>query len=483
MAATTTEADDILTAITVPSASRRARFVNWGLSYECQPLAIFEPENEWQCELVLEFARREGRVLRAVGVGHSPSDLACTGDFMLKMTKMNRLLEANQEKLYVVVEAGITLTDLHTKLTRHGLAMRNLGSISDQTLGGIVATASHGSGIAYQVLSADVLALTLLLADGSRVTCSRTERTDLFLASLCGLGATGVILTVHLAVEHAFRLKDVQCARTFEDFVAHLDELVRSAQHARFWWIAATHTVKCSAVNRTREPKRPPIPWFWSSLLAFHVVQFFLFVGRYVLYVNTLTGRFVAWLSSCEVTLVDDSPTIFNVECRYPQHTTEWAIPFSNAPACLRALRDWMDAEAADPCGLRPHFPFEIRFSAADDIWLSPSFGQETCWIGIAQYKPYGLNVPYRRFFAAFERILLAHSGRPHWAKAHPALPPAALRAMYPRYDDFVRVLGEVDPGGVFRNEYVRRHVFGEGQKEGAGGRVWKVRERGGYVI
>jgi L-gulonolactone oxidase len=54
---------------------------------------------------------------------------------------------------------------------------------------------------------------------------------------------------------------------------------------------------------------------------------------------------------------------------------------------------------------------------------------------------------------------------------------------MYPRYDDFVRVLGEVDPGGVFRNEYVRRHVFGEGEKEGAGGRVWKVRERGGYVI
>jgi FAD/FMN-containing dehydrogenase len=131
--------------------------------------------------------------------------------------------------------------------------MRNLGSISDQTLGGIVATASHGSGIAYQVLSADVLALTLLLADGSRVTCSRTECTDLFLASLCGLGATGIILTVHLAVEHAFRLKDVQCARTFEDFVVHLDELVRSAQHARFWWIASTHTVKCSAVNRTRE--------------------------------------------------------------------------------------------------------------------------------------------------------------------------------------------------------------------------------------
>ncbi|KAJ7197100.1 L-gulonolactone D-arabinono-1,4-lactone oxidase [Mycena haematopus] len=465
------DADTILTSITVPSTSSRSRFVNWGLSYECQPLAIFEPENERHCELVLEFARKEGRVLRAIGVGHSPSDLACTKDFMLRMTKLNKLLEVNVEKLYVVVQAGITLTDLHVELAKHGLAMRNLGSISDQTLGGIVATASHGSGIGYQVMSADVTALTLLLADGSRVTCSRQERTDLFMASLCGLGSTGIILSVQLAVERAFRLKDEQCSRTFEDVVEHLDEIVRSAQHVRFWWIAATHTVKCSVVNRTHEPKLPPIPWFWSSLLAFHFVQFFLFVGRYFLYMNTLTGRFVAWLSSANVTLIDDSHTIFNVECRYPQHTTEWAIPFQNAPACLRALHDWMDAEAADPNGLRPHFPFELRFSAPDDIWLSPSFGQETCWIGIAQYKPYALNVPYRLLFARFEAIVAQHGGRPHWAKAH-HFAPATLRTLYPRFDDFVRVIQDVDPEGVFRNEYVRRHVLGEA----VGERVFKAR-------
>ncbi|KAJ7151809.1 D-arabinono-1,4-lactone oxidase-domain-containing protein [Mycena crocata] len=463
--------DAILASITVPSSSPRARFVNWGLTYHCNPLAIFEPENEDHCELILEFARREERVLKAVGVGHSPSDLACTGDFMMKMTKLNKLLEVNLEKLYVVVQAGITLTDLHVELGKHGLAMRNLGSISDQTLGGIVTTASHGSGISYPVMSSDVAGLTLLLADGSRVTCSRNERTDLFLATLCGLGATGIILSVQLEVERAFRLKDEQFSRTFEDFVHNLDTLVRSAEHVRFWWIAATHTVKCSVVNRTREAKLPPIPWFWSSLLAFHVVQFFLFVGRMFPYVNTLTGRFVAWLSSKPVTLIDDSHTIFNVECRYPQHTTEWAIPFENAPRCLRELHDWMDGEAADPNGIRPHFPFEIRFSAADDIWLSPSYGQETCWIGIAQYKPYGLNVPYRRFFAGFEAIVARHGGRPHWAKAH-HFAPDTLRRLYPHFDDFVRVIGEVDPQGVFRNEYVQRHVLGQP----VGERVFKLR-------
>ena len=72
---------------------------------------------------------------------------------------------------------------------------------------------------------------------------------------------------------------------------------------------------------------------------------------------------------------------------QYPQFTTEWAIPYEKTRACLRELRHWLEEEQADPHGLRPHFPLEIRFSDVDDIWLSPSYGQRTTWIGIIQYK------------------------------------------------------------------------------------------------
>jgi L-gulonolactone oxidase len=61
-----------------------------------------------------------------------------------------------------------------------------------------------------------------------------------------------------------------------------------------------------------------------------------------------------------------------------------------------------MNAEAADPKGIRPHFPFELRFSAADDIWLSPSCGQETCWIGIAQYKCVSSLLPFLPFLPSY---------------------------------------------------------------------------------
>ena len=88
--------------------------------------------------------------------------------------------------------------------------------------------------------------------------------------------------------------------------------------------------------------------------------------------------------------------------------------------------------------------------------------------------RPYGLNVPYRTLFSGFEAILARHGGRPHWAKAH-HLRPAALRQLYPRFDDFRAVLERVDPQGVLRNEYIQRHIFGIDEPR-VGERVFKVR-------
>ena len=91
---------NLLQPITLPS--EQTHFTNWGRSFTCTPSAIFEPENEFQCELVLELARREGKTVRVVGVGHSPSDLACTSQYMLRTTKLNRILEVTSSRLCVL---------------------------------------------------------------------------------------------------------------------------------------------------------------------------------------------------------------------------------------------------------------------------------------------------------------------------------------------------------------------------------------------
>lgn len=170
------------------------------------------------------------------------------------------LLKVNADKRYIVAQSGITLQALHAELAKYDLAMINVGSISDQTLAGIVTTATHGSGIKYGVMSTHVMALTILMADGSRLYCSRDEQPDLFVASICGLGSTGLVLTIQLEVEPAFRLKEISETLEFDEAVARMGALVSASEHVRFWWFPVAGTIRASSANRTKEV------WFLSNV-------------------------------------------------------------------------------------------------------------------------------------------------------------------------------------------------------------------------
>lgn len=102
-------------------------------------------------------------------------------------------------------------------------------------------------------MSMHVRALELMLADGSITRCSRSEDPDLFMASLCGLGATGLILSVTLDVEPAFNLKDHQYSVPFDEAVTRLPEIVPSAEHFRAWWFPQADSVRLSMCNRTED--------------------------------------------------------------------------------------------------------------------------------------------------------------------------------------------------------------------------------------
>lgn len=70
---------------------------------------------------------------------------------------------------------------------------------------------------------------------------------------------------------------------------------------------------------------------------------------------------------------------------------------------------------------------------------------------------------------------MIRYGGRPHWAKAH-ALRPDTLSVLYPKFESFKDLLNLYDPEGIFRNEYVSRHIFGAtGPRFGA--RVFKARQ------
>jgi sugar-1,4-lactone oxidase-like protein len=390
------------------------------------------------------------------------------------MDRLDKIIEVNFEKRFVHAQGGVTLQHLHAVLKAHGLAMINLGSISEQTLAGMMTTATHGTGINHKVLSSHVQAVRLLQANGTKVTCSRDHQPDLFYATLCSLGSTGIILDIRMEVRPAFRLREVQETHKSNDVIDKLDAVAASAEFVRLWWWPQADDIRVSAMNETQDHKRPHKSWFWHSLVGHHVIECLLFFGIFIPALNIWIGRSSSWLVRDKTLSIDDSLNVFNIDCKILHYTTEWAVPYSQAQSCLRALRTWFESEFTDPNGLRPHCLLEVRFSEADDIWLSPSYGEKTCWIGIVQYKPYNFNVPYRILFERFERTMMRYGGRPHWAKAH-GLRPDTLSVLYPKFKSFRDLLNLVDPEGVFQNEYVSRHIFGAtGARFGA--RIFKAR-------
>ncbi|GJJ14003.1 hypothetical protein Clacol_008260 [Clathrus columnatus] len=249
----TEELQRLLLPITLPPNHSRATFRNWGKTYRCAPRTVFIPENEEQCRFIIELAHRERTTVRACGAGHSPSDLACTSGYLLRTDKLDKVIEINVPENYVIAQAGISLHVLHERLREHGLAMSNVGSISDQSLGGVITTATHGSGVNYAVIPSHVLELTLLIADGSSVTCSLSERQDLFLATLSGLGTTGLVLNVKLSVEPAFNLHEIRNIVSFEDGLKQFESITNSAEHVRIWWFPRQRVWRVMASSRTNQ--------------------------------------------------------------------------------------------------------------------------------------------------------------------------------------------------------------------------------------
>ncbi|ORX92044.1 L-gulonolactone/D-arabinono-1,4-lactone oxidase [Basidiobolus meristosporus CBS 931.73] len=451
----------------------KVTYTNWAKTYTCTPELYFQPETEDEIVQIIQLAKANGKTIRVVGAAHSPSDLALTDGYLLNLDKLNKVLKVPPLDLPLsiiqrhqpfhfrltiratefTVQAGIRLFQLHEELDKVGLAMSNLGSISDQSIAGVISTATHGTGVEYGCISTQVTELTLLTADCRRIQCSESHNVDLFHAALCSLGCLGIILELTIQCEPAFTLHSQQ-----EDF----NELIRTAEHVRFWWIPHTEDVVVWKANRTEDKPEPaPYPgWFKDQFIRVHLYQYLLNVGRYVpSIIPYINQKYVHWLFAEKQVVKDRSDKVFNFDCLFPQYVNEWAIPWEHTADAIRDLRKFIEE-----ANLKVHFSIEIRFVKEDKVWLSPAYETNVVYIGIIMYRPYGNPVSYKKYWAGYEKIMKSYRGRPHWAKAHP-LTPSDLSKIYPKFNEFCQLRANLDPTGLFLNSYTRRHLLGLSDK------------------
>ena len=125
----------------------------------------------------------------------------------------------------------------------------------------------------------------------------------------------------------------------------------------------------------------------------------------------------------------------------------EYAVPRAALGQVLAGIERYLDRS-----GERIGFPVEVRFAAADDIWLSTAHGRDCGYVAVHQYHRRGFE-PY---FRAVEAVARDADGRPHWGKLH-WRDAGSLRATYPHLDDFAALRDRLDPQRTFDNAYLRR--------------------------
>ncbi|OBK31542.1 oxidoreductase [Mycobacterium asiaticum] len=418
---------------------------NWAGDQICAPVAIERPTSEAELVEIVSRAAQRGQRVRAVGTGHSFTDCACTDGVMIDMTGLQRVIDVDPANGLATVEGGAKLNPLFAELAGHGFGIENQGDIDKQSITGATATATHGTGVRFKNVSAQVVSARLVTADGEVLDVSDG---DTYLATRVSLGALGVVSQLTLKVVPLFTLHREDELRPLSKTLERLDADVDGNDHFEFFVFPYGETALTRTTRRSNEEPRPGPAWKKKLGEEFENAGLTVIcrAGRRFPSAAPRLNQLLTSLMSPS-TVQDHGWKVYASSRDVKFTEMEYAIPREHAREAVQRVIDLVRRRK-----LPIMYPLEVRFSAADDAFLSTANGRETCYIAVHQF----IGMEYENYFRGVEEIMNEYAGRPHWGKRH-YQSAATLSERYPDWDRFLAVRDRLDPNRVFLNDYTRR--------------------------
>ncbi|QDI68221.1 FAD-binding protein [Streptomyces calvus] len=383
------------------------------------------------------------RRVRVLGSGHSFNEIAEPGEdgVLLSLDALPAEIDVDTTARTVRVGGGVRYAELAREVHRHGLALPNMASLPHISVAGSVATGTHGSGVGNGPLASSVRAVEIVVADGSTGRFTRGVE-NRFGAVVTSLGALGVVTALTLDLEPAFEVEQhVFTEMPLEGLDQAGFETIMSAAYSvslfTDWRAPGFRQVWLK--RRTDQPL-PDFPWAAPAAEKMHPVP-----GMPAVNCTEQFGVPGPWHERLPHFRAEFTPS------SGAELQSEYLMPRESAVAMLHALDGIREtvAPVLQTC--------EVRTVAADDQWLSPSYGRDTVAVHFTWVEDTQAVLPVVR---RVEEALAPFDPRPHWGKVFTA-PAAELRARYPRMHDFHTAARDLDPRGKFTNTFVRE-VLGD---------------------
>jgi xylitol oxidase len=409
---------------------------NWAGNYTYRAGTLHRPTTiEELREIVADRPR-----LRVLGSRHSFNDIADSAELVsLDLLPVEPVIDraAGTASFGGALRYG----DLAGALAAEGLALANLASLPHISVAGAIATGTHGSGSGNGNLAVSVSALELVRSDGSVLAVGRGDPD--FEGLVVSLGAAGAVTRVTLDVEPAYEVRQ----RVFENLrwealLDHLDEIGSggySVSAFTRWGDAVDQIWVKDRVGKEPEVVREELFGARAATLDRHPI-----IGLDPVNCTPQLGVPGPWSDRLPHFRMGFTPSSGE------EIQSEYHLPRENAVEAIDAVRGLSHS-------IRPLIQVtELRWIAADELWMSPQYGRDTVAIHFT-WAPDPEAV--RQVLAQIEEVLAPFRARPHWGKLFLA-DAATIGPLYERRADFAALLRRIDPRGAFRNEWLETHVL-----------------------
>ena len=251
---------------------------------------VYEPKDEKD---IIEFTKKNEKSLLARGGGTSYGDASLNkGGVTIYTSSLNKILNFNVKSGILHCQSGVTLHNIIKLYHLRGWFLSSTPGTKRATVGGCVACDSHGKNWKAGSFCNFVKGLNLLLHDGSIIYCDEKVNSNIFYATIGGMGITGVILDVKLELKKVTSsYLDVETIRlnNLKELFDLQNETIDSHEYL-FTWIdshkygrnmgrsilqRANHSQNNELIYKTK--KAIPIPYMPNFAINRHSVELFNF--------------------------------------------------------------------------------------------------------------------------------------------------------------------------------------------------------------
>ena len=456
-------------------------------------------QNVEEVQDIVRYATYRDLKVKPVGALHSASEVICTEGVAVVMSKMNKVIGIKEMNSKKVVETmpGVTVFELSEWLYERGYALAGIPNMGfrDLTVGGAVATGSHGSSSKHTaVISNIVEAVEFVDGRGLKRYVQRNSGQDNAIKGLsASLGLLGITTKLWLEIQPKFNL-EVKVTYHKEDKILKNDGVLAEVSECDYgqmlWFPGQKRFIKMCGVKTDKKAQKDanntllnpglpaiataPFKQFLQLGACFNSLMCMIEGSRFAMlrvqpplyirgplgmkhYRHKVVGPVHRMVSSH---FTSEGDGFFQMDW-------EIAVPASRAQEAAVAIKEFTEKYNICPSliGVFIRFaPSENKTLLAHTVSNSGDWkeGGPAVYFELPIFLPVGLSeedkAAYERPYFEYAKMLIEDfSGRPHWAKNRSWTFPLVLsKQSYPGINAFKRLMRRYDPNGVFENDFSR---------------------------